>query len=130
MFGNCPVAYMSFLSLDFHFCLVPWQLLLLSSGLGRLVYLNAEYKAFEFCQVSSNCACFIVIMQVGVGFLLVILLVVLALAVVHYWASNNFYLTRIQMFFVCFLAFLLALAAFLVGFFEGDRKKLCTCDFS
>ncbi|KAL0906783.1 hypothetical protein M5K25_025304 [Dendrobium thyrsiflorum] len=56
---------------------------------------------------------------VGVAFLLVILLVVLALAVVHYWASNNFYLTRIQMFFVCFLAFLLALAAFLVGFFEG-----------
>ncbi|XP_020572133.1 calpain-type cysteine protease ADL1 isoform X2 [Phalaenopsis equestris] len=56
---------------------------------------------------------------VGVAFLLVVLLVVLALAVVHYWASNNFYLTRIQMFFVCFLSFLLALAAFWVGFFEG-----------
>ncbi|KAK8943955.1 hypothetical protein KSP40_PGU018953 [Platanthera guangdongensis] len=56
---------------------------------------------------------------VGVAFLLVILLVVLALGVVHYWASNNFYLTRIQMLFVCLLAFLLALAAFLVGVFEG-----------
>lgn len=55
---------------------------------------------------------------VGVSFLLVILLVVLAIGVIHYWASNNFYLTRTQMFFVCFLVFLLALAAFLVGFFE------------
>ncbi|KAK6936992.1 Peptidase C2, calpain, catalytic domain [Dillenia turbinata] len=51
----------------------------------------------------------------GVAFLLVLLLVVLAIGVIHYWASNNFYLTRTQMFFVCFLAFLLALAAFLVG---------------
>ncbi|XP_038983004.1 calpain-type cysteine protease ADL1-like [Phoenix dactylifera] len=56
---------------------------------------------------------------VGVAFLLVILLVVLAIGVAHYWASNNFYLTRTQMFLVCFLAFLLALAAFLVGLFEG-----------
>ena len=64
----------------------------------------------------------IFILQVGVAFLLVILLVVLAIGVVHYWASNNFYLTRIQMFFVCFLVFLLALAAFLVGFFEGNNK--------
>ncbi|KAG1342741.1 Calpain-type cysteine protease ADL1 [Cocos nucifera] len=55
---------------------------------------------------------------VGVAFLLVILLVVLAIGVTHYWASNNFYLTRTQMFLVCFLAFLLALAAFLVGLFE------------
>ncbi|XP_039143168.1 calpain-type cysteine protease ADL1 [Dioscorea cayenensis subsp. rotundata] len=55
---------------------------------------------------------------VGVAFLLVILLVVLAIGVIHYWASNNFYLTRAQMFFVCFLAFILALAAFLVGLFE------------
>ncbi|KAJ6800790.1 calpain-type cysteine protease ADL1 [Iris pallida] len=56
---------------------------------------------------------------VGVAFLLVTLLVVLAIVVIHYWAANNFYLTRGQMFFVCFVAFLLALAAFLVGYFEG-----------
>lgn len=55
---------------------------------------------------------------VGVAFLLVVLFVVLAIGVIHYWASNNFYLTRAQMFFVCFLVFLLALAAFLVGYFE------------
>ncbi|KAA8549688.1 hypothetical protein F0562_001294 [Nyssa sinensis] len=55
---------------------------------------------------------------IGAAFLLVLLLIVLAIGVIHYWASNNFYLTRTQMFFVCFLAFLLALAAFLVGWFE------------
>lgn len=55
---------------------------------------------------------------IGAAFLLVLLLIVLAIGVIHYWASNNFYLTRMQMFFVCFLAFLLALAAFLVGWFE------------
>ncbi|GAB4835104.1 Calpain-type cysteine protease dek1 [Ancistrocladus abbreviatus] len=55
---------------------------------------------------------------IGVAFLLVLLLVGLAIGVIHRWASNNFYLTRAQMFFVCFLAFLLALAAFLVGWFE------------
>ncbi|KAK9274194.1 hypothetical protein L1049_019008 [Liquidambar formosana] len=54
---------------------------------------------------------------IGVAFLLVLLLMALAIGVIHYWASNNFYLTRTQMFFVCFLAFLLALAAFLVGWF-------------
>ncbi|XP_042456933.1 calpain-type cysteine protease ADL1-like [Zingiber officinale] len=56
---------------------------------------------------------------VGVAFLLVILLILLAIGVIHYWASNNFYLTRTQMLFVCFLAFLLALSAFLLGLFEG-----------
>ncbi|XP_043692215.1 calpain-type cysteine protease DEK1-like [Telopea speciosissima] len=56
---------------------------------------------------------------IGVAFLLVLLLIVLAIGVIHYWASNNFYLTRTQMFLVCFLAFLLALAAFLVGLLEG-----------
>uniref|UniRef100_A0A2P2KJ11 Calpain-type cysteine protease DEK1 n=1 Tax=Rhizophora mucronata TaxID=61149 RepID=A0A2P2KJ11_RHIMU len=56
---------------------------------------------------------------VGVAFLLVLLLMVLAIGVIHHWASNNFYLTRMQMIFVCFLAFLLGLAAFLVGWFEG-----------
>lgn len=61
-----------------------------------------------------------VIAQIGAAFLLVLLLIVLAIGVIHYWASNNFYLTRMQMFFVCFLAFLLALAGFLVGWFEGQ----------
>ncbi|KAL6567140.1 Calpain-type cysteine protease dek1 [Orobanche minor] len=55
---------------------------------------------------------------IGAAFLLVVLLLVLAIGAVHYWASNNFYLTRFQMLFVCFLAFLLALAAFLVGWFQ------------
>ncbi|KAJ4971714.1 hypothetical protein NE237_004813 [Protea cynaroides] len=55
---------------------------------------------------------------IGVAFLLVLLLIVLAIGVVHYWASNNFYLTRMQMLLVCFFAFLLALAAFLVGLSE------------
>ncbi|KAG5029588.1 hypothetical protein JHK87_013102 [Glycine soja] len=56
---------------------------------------------------------------IGVAFLLVLLLMVLAIGAIHHWASNNFYLSRTQMVFVCFLAFLLALAAFLVGWFEG-----------
>ncbi|GER41238.1 calpain [Striga asiatica] len=52
---------------------------------------------------------------IGAAFLLVILLLVLAIGVIHYWASNNFYLTRFQMLFVCFLSLLLGLAAFIVG---------------
>ncbi|CAK9163181.1 unnamed protein product [Ilex paraguariensis] len=55
---------------------------------------------------------------IGAAFLLALLLLVLAIGVVHYWASNNFYLTRAQMLLVCFLAFLLALAAFLMGWFQ------------
>ncbi|XP_044505430.1 calpain-type cysteine protease DEK1-like isoform X1 [Mangifera indica] len=55
---------------------------------------------------------------VGVAFLLLLLLIALAIGVIHHWASNNFYLTRTQMFFVCFVAFLLGLAAFLVGWFD------------
>ncbi|KMT14308.1 hypothetical protein BVRB_4g070930 [Beta vulgaris subsp. vulgaris] len=55
---------------------------------------------------------------VGVAFLLVLLLIVLAIGAIHLWASNNFYLTRAQTLFVCFLAFLLAVAAFMVGWFE------------
>ncbi|KAK7369224.1 hypothetical protein VNO80_11259 [Phaseolus coccineus] len=55
---------------------------------------------------------------IGVAFLLILLLMVLAIGAIHHWASNNFYLSRTQMIFVCFLAFLLALAAFLVGWFE------------
>lgn len=50
-------------------------------------------------------------------------MLVLAIGAIHHWASNNFYLTRIQMLFVCFLAFLLALAAFLVGLFEGEKHN-------
>lgn len=67
-----------------------------------------------FCLTSSS-----PLLQIGVAFLLVLLLMVLAIGAIHHWASNNFYLSRIQMVFVCFLAFLLALAAFLVGRFEG-----------
>ncbi|KAL6195012.1 hypothetical protein ACLB2K_030634 [Fragaria x ananassa] len=55
---------------------------------------------------------------IGVSFLLVLLMIVLAIGAIHHWASNNFYLTRTQTFFVCFLAFLLALAALIVGWFE------------
>ncbi|XP_024032017.1 calpain-type cysteine protease DEK1 isoform X2 [Morus notabilis] len=57
---------------------------------------------------------------IGVACLLVLLLIVLSIGAIHYWASNNFYLTRTQMFVVCFLAFLLALAAFVVGWI-GDK---------
>jgi type III secretory pathway component EscS len=60
--------------------------------------------------------------QIGVAFLLILLLIVLAIGVIHHWASNNFYLTRTQTLFVCFLAFLLGLAAFLVGWFGGENK--------
>ncbi|XP_065878809.1 calpain-type cysteine protease DEK1 [Euphorbia lathyris] len=56
---------------------------------------------------------------IGASFLLVLLLIVLAIGVIHHWASNNFYLTRTQMLFVCFLAFLLGLAAFFVGWCQG-----------
>ncbi|PKA55512.1 hypothetical protein AXF42_Ash006714 [Apostasia shenzhenica] len=87
----------------------------LSSG----VYI---FLAIGFSLLLGAMSAIIVVIKpwtVGVAFLLVILLVVLTVGVIHYWASNNFYLTRIQMFFVCFLAFLLALAAFMVGFFEG-----------
>ncbi|TYH81164.1 hypothetical protein ES332_D03G180400v1 [Gossypium tomentosum] len=55
---------------------------------------------------------------IGAAFLLLLLLIVLAIGVIHHWASNNFYLTRTQMFLVCFLAFLLGLAAFFVGWFQ------------
>lgn len=59
------------------------------------------------------------ILQVGVALLLIVLLLVFVVGVIQYWASNSFYLTRTQMLLVCFLAFLLALAAFLLGLFEG-----------
>ena len=62
--------------------------------------------------------------QLGVTFLLVVLLVVLAIGAIHLWASNNFYLTRAQTLFICFLSFILAVAAFLVGWFEGAFRFL------
>ncbi|KAF3551194.1 hypothetical protein DY000_02010624, partial [Brassica cretica] len=55
---------------------------------------------------------------IGVSFLLVLLLIVVAIGVIQLWASNNFYLTRKQTSFACFLAFLLGMAAFLVGWFQ------------
>ncbi|KVH90878.1 Concanavalin A-like lectin/glucanase superfamily [Cynara cardunculus var. scolymus] len=58
---------------------------------------------------------------IGASFLLLLLLIVLAIGIIHFWASNNFYLTRMQMFVVSFLAFLLALAAFIVGWHQ-DRS--------
>lgn len=56
---------------------------------------------------------------IGASFLLLLLLIVLAIGIIHFWASNNFYLTRMQMFVVSFLAFLLALAAFFVGWHQN-----------
>ncbi|KAG0455407.1 hypothetical protein HPP92_024699 [Vanilla planifolia] len=84
---------------------------------GAYVFLTIGFSLL----IGSMSAVIVVIRPwtVGFAFLLVILLVVLALGIIHYWATNSFYLTRTQMFFVCFLAFLLALAAFLVGVFEG-----------
>nr|CAB3496180.1 unnamed protein product [Digitaria exilis] len=56
---------------------------------------------------------------VGAACLLAILFLVFVIGVIHYWTSNNFYLTRTQMLLVCSVAFLLALAAFLMGLFHG-----------
>ncbi|KAG2552578.1 hypothetical protein PVAP13_9KG552600 [Panicum virgatum] len=56
---------------------------------------------------------------VGVAGLLAILFLVFVIGVIHYWTSNNFYLTRTQMLLVCSIAFLLALAAFMMGLFHG-----------
>ncbi|KAK6925768.1 Peptidase C2, calpain, catalytic domain, partial [Dillenia turbinata] len=116
---------------DFLVALLPLMcipaLLSLSSGLlkwkdddwrlSRGVYV---FVAIGLLLLLGAISAVIVIVEpwtIGVAFLLVLLLVVLAIGVIHYWASNNFYLTRTQMFLVCFLAFLLALAAFLVGWF-------------
>lgn len=56
---------------------------------------------------------------VGVACLVAILFLVFVIGVIHYWTSNNFYLTRTQMLLVCSIACLLALAAFLMGLFHG-----------
>lgn len=118
---------------DFLSALLPLvcfpALLSLSSGLlkwkddnWRLSGGVYVFIAIGLLLLLSAISAVIVIIQpwtIGAAFLLVLLLVVLAIGVIHFWASNNFYLTRMQMFFVCFLAFLLALAAFLVGFLQG-----------
>ncbi|CAN0887743.1 Calpain-type cysteine protease DEK1 [Linum grandiflorum] len=78
-------------------------------GIGLLLLLGAISVVIAIVEPWS----------IGVAFLLVLLLIVLAIGVIHHWASNNFYLTRTQMFFVCFLASLLGLAAFAVGWVEG-----------
>lgn len=83
-------------------------------------YVNVLDLAYSSIIISlSNLLSFLSHKQIGAAFLLVLLLIVLAIGVIHHWASNNFYLTRTQMFLVCFLAFLLGLAAFFVGWFQG-----------
>ncbi|KAA3456544.1 calpain-type cysteine protease DEK1-like isoform X2 [Gossypium australe] len=82
-------------------------------------YLSVLDLAYSFIAISlSNLLSFLSHKQIGAAFLLLLLLIVLAIGVIHHWASNNFYLTRTQMFLVCFLAFLLGLAAFFVGWFQ------------
>ncbi|MCO5606609.1 hypothetical protein L7F22_060797 [Adiantum nelumboides] len=58
--------------------------------------------------------------MVGAAFLLFLLLLVLAVGVIHYWASHNFYLTRAEMFLVCLATIVLGLAAFLVGLLANE----------
>ncbi|CAL9189957.1 unnamed protein product [Musa hybrid cultivar] len=87
--------------------------------LSRGVYVFVGIGFMLLLGAISALTCLITPWTVGVAFLLVILLILLAIAVIHYWASNNFFLTRTQMLFVCFLVFLLALAAFILGLFEG-----------
>ncbi|KAM3267067.1 hypothetical protein P3L10_004062 [Capsicum annuum] len=97
----------------------------LSLGAGLFKWKDDNWKlsrgAYMFILLLGAISAIIVTIKpwaIGAAFLLVLLLLVLAIGVIHYWASNNFYLTRIQMLLVCFLAFLLALAAFLVGWFQ------------
>ncbi len=78
----------------------------------------------KFCSQLKNSNICLHCWQVGVAFLLFLLLVVLAIGVIHHWASHNFYLTRIEVFLVCLAAFVLALAAFLVGLLAGVNNSL------
>ncbi|KAM7528639.1 hypothetical protein LguiB_032049 [Lonicera macranthoides] len=117
---------------DFLAALLPLMCIpaLLSLGSGLVKWKDDDWKlsrgVYVFIVMGlllllSAISAVIVIVKpwtIGAAFLLVLLLIVLAIGVIHYWASNNFYLTRKQMFFVCFLAFLLALAAFLVGWVQ------------
>ena len=94
----------------------PWSV--------RLTLVFAAYFRLKLkCTFLTWCLFLFNWKQIGVAFLLVLLMMVLAIGAIHHWASNNFYLTRTQMFFVCFLASLLALAAFLVGWFEGEKQN-------
>ena len=123
MTGNFLEVLMYSLWLVCFFCFVQYLLLLLLLDLGRWGKLASKSL---FCFSFSLSRTFLKLLlvwcwQIGAAFLLVLLLIVLAIGVIHQWASSNFYLTRVQMFFVCFLAFLLALAALLVGWFEGEK---------
>lgn len=102
----------------------PWTVRAILLNVLNLITLT-HVLVFPPCFFLFNFFCWMSsfpLLQIGVAFLLVLLLMVLAIGAIHHWASNNFYLSRVQMVFVCFLAFLLALAAFLVGWFEGASK--------
>lgn len=62
---------------------------------------------------------FFSLLQIGVAFLLFLLLLVLTIVVIHHWASHNFYLTRVEMVLVSLATLVLALAAFAVGLIAG-----------
>lgn len=121
--GEVPLK-VDFLAALFPLVCIP-ALLSLSCGMykwkddnweiSRGVYLFVGMGLFLLLGAISAVITTINPWMVGVAFLLFLLLVVLAIGVIHYWASNNFYLTRIQMFLVCLAAFVLALAAFFVG---------------
>ncbi|PHT29273.1 Calpain-type cysteine protease DEK1 [Capsicum baccatum] len=117
---------------DFHASLLPLICIpaVLSLGAGLFKWKDDNWKlsrgAYMFIIIGlllllGAISAIIVTIKpwaIGAAFLLVLLLLVLAIGVIHYWASNNFYLTRIQMLLICFVAFLLALAAFFVGWFQ------------
>ncbi|KAE8705679.1 Calpain-type cysteine protease DEK1 [Hibiscus syriacus] len=86
--------------------------------LSRGVYVFVTIGLLLFLAAISAVIVLIKPWTIGAAFLLVLLLIVLAIAVIHHWTSNSFYLTRTQMFLVCLLAFLLGLAAFFVGWFQ------------
>ncbi|PHT29276.1 Calpain-type cysteine protease DEK1 [Capsicum baccatum] len=80
----------------------------LSLGAGLFKWKDDNWK------LSRGAYMFIII-----GLLLLLGAISAIIVTIKPWAaSNNFYLTRIQTLLVCFLAFLLALAAFLVGWFQ------------
>ncbi|VFQ77346.1 unnamed protein product [Cuscuta campestris] len=139
--GFCSVSYLKVVSLrvdqvpmkeDFLAALLPLlcipAVLSLSSGLFK--WKDDNWKLYRGAYIFiiiglllllGAISAIIVTVQpwrIGATFLLVLLLLVLAIGATHYWASNNFYLTRVQMLVVCFLAFLVALASFLVGWFQ------------
>ncbi|VFR02448.1 unnamed protein product [Cuscuta campestris] len=143
----CSVSYLKVVSLrvdqvlmkeDFLAALLPllciFAVLSLSSGLFK--WKDDNWKLYRgayifiiiglLLQLGAISAIIVTVhpWRIGATFLLVLLLLVLAIGAIHYWASNNFYLKRVQMLVVCFLAFLVALAAFLVGWFQ-DKAFVC-----